>query len=94
MNFKIGDKVIVKSVDKIIEINNKTVYKKYGSGYYNHIGSMNVYSNKPFTVKGIDKKFKDYVTLEADNKMYKNDFKWHYEWIRCNNFFSDEDFMI
>lgn len=87
MKFKVGDRITIKSVEEI----KNTVYEKHDNVYYWYISAMEKYSNKSYIINNIHKKHKEYVELEIEKA---HNFKWHYMWIKYNNFFNDTDFMI
>ena len=83
MEFKVGDTVIIKSKEEIImECNNPETYKYM----YSFVDDMFRYCNTKYIIKYVDD---DYVTFFSNHN-----YKWHITWIKKDDFFTDEDFLI
>ena len=81
MCFNVGDTVIIKSKEEIKKIFNIPKLM------YHFVDSMFEYCNKKYIIESV---VDNYITF-FDNK---NTYKWHYTWIKKDDFFTDEDFLI
>ena len=84
MNFKIGQKVTIKSANEILNIKNQ--------GVYGFVSRMERYCGLSFNIESIDNIDENYVILDIKNcGCFK--YKWHYNWLN-KEFLTDEDFLI